>query len=671
MSALATSSDAITAPSCNCQFRKLIPVLLAALLCGNLAAAQEPNAAEPPPPRPIGELFREARERFVPPGEQDLAAARDELVKRANELERYLRPQTTNGRRWLTFLRWSELKEQMAAQAQPNMAALSGAYQQLNRDQAGLERPQFRRLSGALRSYIDRLALARTDDPAALYARQLDALAADLEQMRVGGQSPTGDGTLPIWTFDIGRRLDFITGVGQAPELVAAVRKDFARPNAFLNMSDDLVRAAAEEPIDRKDPITDNILGTSIRGNGHTTGSVVVRTVPSTDRAKIELSSKGHVESQNTGRKGPAVIRSTGHTDFQATKSIELSDKAFHSPPAKVSATTRSDLHSVAKAGGGIGSRIVASQGMSKARQKQSRANAIAADHAEDRIRRRIDDEVSKKLRDARKRYEDEYRQPLARRGELPEDIKFASTDDAVTITATQASRGQLGAPAAPPELPDDIDLVLRLHDSAVNNYSAVILGGATASETEPGQDCAKFDVALPDWMKEAWEKRKTDGEPTADGPAAPFKPWSLTFRPGRPLTVNFDNDKVSLTIHLARLSSGDEEFTEWDVTGMFTPELDDGGIVLRREGDLVVFPTGFDQRGGQQLNSRQVAVRSNLTKVLNERSAQGRGFPTRIEFEQLEPTGTLEKVGPLDAKQLKSNDGWLTLGWHREAGEG
>jgi hypothetical protein len=139
-----------------------------------------------------------------------------------------------------------------------------------------------------------------------------------------------------------------------------------------------------------------------------------------------------------------------------------------------------------------------------------------------------------------------------------------------------------------------------------------------------------------------------------------------LTFRQVRPITVDFDDRKVTLTIHVARLTSADEEFTDWDVTGVFTPQLENDGVVFRRDGDLVVLPTGFDPERGQ-LSSRQVGVRTNLTKVLNERSAQGRGFPTRIEFSQLEPTGALEKAGPLAARELNSDNGWLTLAWKRK----
>jgi hypothetical protein len=652
-------------------------LLVSVALCPLAANAQQPAPGQPapaasappsPPERPLADLIREAAERFTPPGEQELAEARAEVVRRANELEGFVRPNTANGRRWLSYLRWADLREQMAEEGTPNLAPLMATYQQLNRDEVGLELPQFRRMSDALRRYVDRLVFARASDPAAVYSAQLTQLATDLERIRSASGQPTGDGTLPI-SFDVERRLDLIAGIAQSPELLAAIRREYVRPNAFLHVSSALVRAAAEEPINRRDPVTDNILGTSIHGDGHTTGRVTARTLPSTKNALIELVSSGHVESHNTGRNGPAVIRSTGHTDFNARKVIELSDRAFQSQPARVTATTRSDIHSVAKAGGGIGSRMVSSQGMSQARQKQGQANAIAADHAEDRIRRRIDDEVAKKLRDARKRYDDEYRLPLARRGELPEDIRFASTESAVTISATQASRGQLGALAPPPEAPADLDLTLRLHASAINNYAATLLGGATASETEPGQDGAKFDVKMPKWMKDAWDKRNTDKQPTSTD-AAEFKPWSLTFRPGRPITVSFAGGKVSLTIHLARMSSGSDQFTNWDVTGVFVPKLADGGVMLEREGDLTVFPTNFDRTSGNQLSSREVAERGNITKVLNERSAQGRGFPNRIEFGRLEPTGALENVGHMDAKHLTSDGGWLTVAWHRRSAE-
>ena len=408
--------------------------------------------------------------------------------------------------------------------------------------------------------------------------------------------------------------------------------------------------------------ITDNILGTRIHGTSHTTGSVGVSTIPSADRAVLEFISQGNSRSQNVGNNGPAVIRSTADTNFTATKRVELSDPGFAAQPANANATTNSDIHSIAKRGGGLGSRIVSRVGWQRANQSHGRADAIASDHAEDRIERRFNQDVNDELRDARKRYEDEYRRPLIRRGELPEYTRFSSDNDSISIETTQANRGQLGAAGPPPAAPEGHDMTMRLHESAVNNYTAGLLGGATATESQPGDE-TKFDVQLPKWIRDAWERSEKEFEEgTAEG-EAPFKPWSMTLRE-RPITVDFQDGRLTLTTHVARLQSGDQTFNNWDITGTYTRELENGRVVLRREGDLVVLPGDF--RGS--LTSRQTAERSNLEKEINERSARGRGFPSTIEIDPLEPEGPLADAGPLAFNEFVTDDDWLTMAWNRQS---
>jgi hypothetical protein len=60
------------------------------------------------------------------------------------------------------------------------------------------------------------------------------------------------------------------------------------------------------------------------------------------------------------------------------------------------------------------------------------------------------------------------------------------------------------------------------------------------------------------------------------------------------------------------------------------------------------------------------VAERSNLEKELNERSAQGRGFPKTVEFDPLTPEDEFKDVGPLEFNQFNSEAGWLTVAWDR-----
>jgi hypothetical protein len=608
------------------------------------------GAAQLPAQDDISDLIKRARSNFKPVSEQEPAAARAELRARMNEVADYINPSSENGKVWLRYLRWDALKQAVAEDKPKDLAPLDTTLRQLNRNETGLEDRRFRRLARALRRYHDVAAVSSWDKPEEIYGKQLDALQRDLEAYR---KDPS-----PRNQLALSERIRIIDGIGQAPKLVTAIRSDLAKPNAFINISTSLISASAG-PIDRSEPVTDCILGTNIHSDAHTTGSTDAVTIPSNKRAVVEFHSKGHVWSDSTGFNGPAVIRSTSDTDFTAKKRVELSDEAFTTTSAQADADTCVHLHSVAKQGGGLGSRLVSNIGWSKAQSSRGQVESIAADHAETRIENRFNDELDDEIQKARKRYEDEYRKPLERRGEVPDYIRFTSDQNSISFEATQASKSQLAASTNPPAAPEKHDVTMRLHETAVDNYSASLLSGATASQNKPDED-VKFNVHLPKWMDKMWKNRKTE---KVAGKEEPFKEYALTFRENRPISVGFEQNKVKLTVHVAHLKSGDKSFDNWDVTGSYTPELTGGKVILHREGDLVLLPTDF--RG--QLNTRQVAERRNLEEELNKRSDQGKGFPKTIEFDPIKPEGKVADAGPLEFKRFTPGDGWVIIGLDRQ----
>ena len=482
----------------------------------------------------IAGLSTQARSDFKPVNEQQLAKARTELRGRMKDVEQFIRPSTENGKRWARYLRWDALKEQVAADRPKDLAAFDVTLRQLNRNENGLENPRFRRIANAVRRYRDALAVSMWENPAEIYGRQLDALTRDLDAYH---KEPS-----PRTEMALSERLRIVDSIGQAPKLVDARCVAIWLGRMRMLILPTSYVASGVEPIDRSEPVTDCILGTNINADAHTTGKVSVASIPSENKAVLEFHSKGHVWSQNFGNNGPAVIRSTADTDFTATKRVEFTDPAFSTRSAQASATTDTHIHSISKRGGGLGSRLVSSIGWKKARQSEGQAEAIAADHAEGRIERKFNDEVNDEVQKARKRYEDEYRRPLERRGDLPDHIRFSSGKSSLDLEVVQANRSQLGAPGSPPDATEKHDVTMRLHESAVNNYSSSILGGATARQTKPDEDI-KFNVALPKWMKKMWENRKTEATDNA-AEEEPFKQYALTFREDRPLSVNFAGDK-------------------------------------------------------------------------------------------------------------------------------
>jgi hypothetical protein len=634
------------------RFTKVTSVAAATLLCALFSISFADSIARAD--ADLASAIKTARENFQPITDDQLAAAKTDLSKQMQALEKFVNPNSANGKNWLSYLTWDDAKKELTGDSKPDLGPLSITYQQLNRDESGLELAPFRRVSDSLWKYINLSGLSRSDNQADAYGKKLDVLASEIDEYQKQSSAALAS--------TIGRRMEIFSVLGQSPELAAAIKNRFAQPNALVDASAKLLSASAGETLNRTDPITDTILGTSIRGTGHTTGTVAAKTVPSTDHATVELTTKGHTESNNVGRNGPAVIRSTAHTNFTANKVVELSDAAFKAQPARVNASVKSDVQSVSKAGGGLGSNLVSRMGMSKVQQKHAQADSIATNHAQGRISRRVDQEVSDKLAKARKRYDEDYRLPLERRGELPDDIHFSTTDDALLLQLTQASHAQLGASTLPPELPSGKDLVVRVHESATNNYLSSLLGGATISEDDPNHG-TKADVPLPKWLRDAWENR-LDKHAAANEPD--FQPWSLKFNSERPIEVAFTNDnQVRITLHIAHLSSG-HDFTRWDVTGTFTPELAGGGITLRRQ-DLDAYPVDKDLKPLASHSSTQAGEKQNLLDELTKRSDQGRGFPKTIEIKEISPTGDFSKAGPLAANEFTTKDGWLTVAWNRE----
>jgi hypothetical protein len=606
----------------------------------------------------IATLIDRARSGFKPVTENDLTDARNALKAKIQAVESFIRPSTANGRQWRRYLRLDELKKSVDDPQAANLQALDTSLTRLNRNEKGLENYRFRRLANALRRYRNSLAVSGWKDKSqSIYGSNLDALARAREAYRQNPSDKTRSDLITLL-----RRVD---DIGQAPELVRAMNREFVKPNAFVEVSTAVIAAGAE-PIRRNEPITDCILGTSIRSDASTTGTVGVATIPADDKAIVEFESRGHTWSRNVGFKSPAVIHSTADTNFTATKRVELTDPVFRMLPSRARAYTDTHIHSVAKQGGGLGSRLVSRIGMNRARQSERQAEAIAADHSEDRVERRFNEEVNDKVRDARERYEKEYRRPLIRRGDLPEHIRFSTDSDSVNLEVAQAGRMQLGASeadlAARPELPGKRDLAARVHESAVNNYAASFLAGATGSQTKADGDL-EFDVTLPDWLKQGLEDRGKEAKKQSASSDAPFEPYSLTFAKDQPINVRFNDNKVTVILRVAELRSGSKTFKEWAIVGVYDHERrDDGGIVLKR-GPLELFPWN---RVFQQVPSDKVAERANLNEELNKRAAQGRGIPETIEIDPLEPEDGFANSGPLVSKEFTPASGWLLGTWNR-----
>jgi hypothetical protein len=567
-----------------------------------------------------------AEDKFRPVTKDDVTASKATLDAAAARLDRYL--SGSNGAAWKKYLEWDLLQEQLKA-AEPSAEALVPVYRKLTSDEVGLEMPVFANVADALEQYINDLSAQRDDKLREQYAAQLKELAEALKKLAA---EPTDDNRGAV-----GSLLGWLESRRQLPALVQAIRNRLSRPNLYVVASERLVGAGIEQELNEITPVRDYILGTSIRGDGRTVGKVTLQLVPSDDKLAFDTMLAGTVNSRTVGTNGPATIYSNGATAIAGRKRVVFDENGFASYQATGAANTRTRVTGIG------GSNLVRRVASRRVGEQKSQAERIAADHAADRVSDRMNQQVGEQLSKAHADYLQKVRNPLLRRREFPE-LKFRTTDEVVLLTALAANRTQIGATTPPPEVKVENDLAVRVHESMINNLAEALLGGVTLEEEEVQQKVIDLRGSLPDSLKSDEDR----------------DPWSITFARNDPVTVQFYEGGVRITIRGQRYTSGEQDFRAMNVTADYKIAIDepdkDGvhGIKLTRQGDLEIVPPGEKRR----LSGREITLRTLLEKRF------GKLFEPEVKYPGLVLPGRWREAGILDTRQLESTSGWIVAAW-------
>jgi hypothetical protein len=612
------------------------------------------------------------------------ARVRAAMRNKAQALLQSLGGNTQLARNWQTYLKWNQLQPHLADNFQVtnrSLADLDEVLQRLRANQPGLELPVFVNLAKAIAKYR---ALAswtravRSRDAAADYARLLDNIAAALDRHR---ERPTSE---TAWR--VGRVLGIIDSLGQAPDLVMAIRKQYARPNIEAIVSTNFLQRAPNRGINQVRPVRDCILGTTIIGTACTLGDVQYALQPSENSIAMAIYLDGHAQSRTNGYNGPVRIHTTGVTTYTAASQLYLSDDQFTATPVIANVDTHTQIRSINKTGGQFAHRLIEKIAWKRALEQKRQSELISAQHTKQRVVREFTDTVSRDLARLRQRYERQVTAPMVRRGVVPEYLHMHSNPSAAFIETILASRNQLGADRAAPKPTPGFDLGVQVHESAVNNYLVLALASARISQ-ETAENPPQLTGDIPNWIKvlavarpklaaaaatgaqiveeaqkkiEEAVKGEIDERKPSERKAPPFKPYSITLNSEAPVGVRFDDGKLTVRIRASRLVSDDAEYSNWDFIVAYQITTDGDRIKLKRVGDIEVFPTGFDPAWDKQLTAQQSGFRSTLAKNMNARANSGQGFPAEIPIEPVR----ISQFGALLLHELTADDGWLTVSW-------
>ncbi|MBN2023033.1 MAG: hypothetical protein JW809_09595 [Pirellulales bacterium] len=603
-------------------------VALALLGVGLMAAFVPANADEPNPPSGEGITFQSDWGRFRPLSERDAARAKRRLDRAVERLHRRLVEDGSGGEAWKSYLRWNVVADELA-RPEPDLAGLDEVYSRLNAKHDGLELIWFADARQALHRYLNLRRGIGNPAIQSAYEKLLVGLPGRLDAY---AKAPT-----PAEADAVGQIAAWLDDFGQGPEIVKLIRTRFRRPNVYIEVSRPLVAAGLTTPVDDTAPVRDCILGTTIRGTGRTTGDVAVEFSPSEEKAVINLVMSGTTESDNVGYNGPVRIHSRATTRLEGRKQLWIDAEGVSAAPSTAEATTQTTIQGLRAVRGG---RMVEKIAWRRVWRDKARAEAIASRHAEARLDERIDEQADERIVEANGRFQERFYQPLWQRRILPNPLRFATTTEQLKVVGLTAAAGQLAAPDVPPAAAPGSDLSVRVHESMINNAAATILAGRTLDEEE-------FLRTMTDLLGEVPERFKAQGES-----------WAIHFASREPFTVTFADGGMTMALRATGYSRGGSEHPGMDVRATYKIEQSDGQFVLVRQGDLWVFPPGFEP-GRDRLSAKQQTIRRLLqdrfAKILEEKLTPKPALPLKDRW---------EKAGTLRMVHWTVAGGWMTLGW-------
>jgi hypothetical protein len=609
---------------------------------GSPAKSQQPGAEQP---ESLAAAARAAGDNFQPVATAEVATAKAYFAAAIANLDRFLMTGAPHKRvGWHKYLQWNDLVSLSQQDAPPTEMSAS-LLAKLRADIPGLQMAPFANVALALERYAAIATAAADGTLKDTYAKQIEDLATQLEAYE-------NDPTASDAALAIGRSLGWLESNRQAAPLVADIRRVYGHQNLFGYASKRLAASGIDDDVSQLSGVRDNILGTSIHGTAHLIGRTTVVMNENPQAASLSILLGGTAYSNTVGYNGPATIYSNGATSVSGQKLIEMTAEGLIGYRAQAACRTNNRINAISAKHGFV-ERIA----WKRAGQQKAQAEAIASQHAAARVAGQMDAEAGRMIAEQNARYIEKFREPLRRRGEFPEELRFSSTRDRAEVRMLQASSTLLAAPNGPPEQSLDFDLALRTHESAVTNYGQGLLSGYELTDLRL-EKLIKEDLKaeLPE------ELRVTLPDGTLDQEK---EPWSILFAKELPVRAKFSGGGVWIAIRADGFTRG-----EGDAPGKYRPALSelveisaqyqiektDVGATLRRDGDVQVrFPN--------RANPEQITFRDSPIVTFIRRKFRSM-FKEEFVGEGLALKGRFERAGKLRLQEVKSDAAWLALGW-------
>jgi len=537
---------------------------------------------------------------------------------------------------------------------------------------AEFETVEFGRL---LVSSTRRFATREDQRGPAVYAEILRRLPEELAHLSDSSQRQAA--------VTVGQLLDQLSQLNQAQVLVAAVRRTFSQPNLLVRIDERFVNSIAGRPIQEAQGVDEMILGNRVIGTAYTQGVGSVDFVPDPHLAHISIRMFGHTNTDGRTDRSFVTAFTQGNAAVEARRSF------FVSPNGLIEFAPYTAVNLSSEFCGTNRCNLIDRFAAREFERQQYAAEAVGAYKAEQRVYQQFTQQTNQAIWEGRQqiarsrqqgtsffRSVNQFRRDFIVAGtetsDTPPDrrptatevlarfahpgVSLSTSDSHLYLSANVALSDQLAAPSMPPTNVLPTDVSAQIHESLVSNFISPVVADRTLYSYEFSRKAEALMSEVP-----AGLVFDSSGDDV----------WSITFAPVRPIQVEFDDQRIRVTVAGRQFTRRNERYREaMLITSTFRVVQVGSQLKLMRDGQTQV---AFATPGTK--SASEIAFQTFLQDQLNasmsgDPAAEAVDLPANLlPLDRLPAGSNAERLRDAELVQLRAEGGWLTLGWRYRPG--
>ncbi len=577
---------------------------------------------------------------------------KDQLLAATDDANAFL-DAATGGEAWKIYLQTVEVRSLLTAETDDTqlLTALQAGHRKLHlatKSQTAAvsefaKRPQLKQYLLQIDRVVAALNRARAGVNFTEVRNQLKVLLAGLERFEATGMT---DAAVQVRTaYDALR--DLAPDGGE--RLTAVLRQHYFNSNLHLTVSESFLNRNLAKSEVREGTVRDYVLGADVYGDQTTADQSTIDLLPDDKEALVRINLSGTVTTSTEGHASKAVIYSQGNNQFVASKDVLFNGDFFSTKPASINvsaftepydASTRADNIPLF---GGIARRIA----LTAANRNRPAAEAIAAERVASRIEPEFNDQVDHRFTLLNTKLVTNLMLPLKVQNVLPEYRAARSTDVEIDVNSRLMSGSELGGGAVSTEPIADGEMVLRVHETLVNNFlDRTNLGGKTMTEAEVR---GLLQAKLRSLFGKKWipaPSKHVAAEVQGSEPRA------LIFAEKDPLRIKIADGQVNLIIRAGFQRDADKggNIPPQVVTVPLSVKVESTEVIIT-PGEISVHPIDESHRVAEQV------VRAGVIKKRLERAIETETHGRTLNFNR-------DDDAPIEVNitAVEALDGWLAI---------